>query len=328
VRYFSALATLVIALLFLSYQTEAAETTKHSNEKRMELYKAIEDYYHIPWYYIAGIDQYEHSIRNARKDLPDSKGPIGIIIPPEKWSGLLNPDPYDSNPKSIAFFDGLGKDGNGDGKADMTDDNDILVTIASYLTKYGTEEDQLKIALWNYYKRDKAVGIIIGNSKIFKKYNTIALNDKAFPIPLSANYSYRSTWGVARGWGGRRSHEGTDIFAGYGVPVKATSYGIVEIKGWNRFGGWRIGIRDLNNTYHYYAHLGSFSKNIKIGTIVEPGMVIGAVGSSGYGPPGTSGKFPPHLHFGMYKDNGYTEWSFDPYYHLKVWERNERSKKK
>ena len=28
----------------------------------------------------------------------------------------------------------------------------------------------------------------------------------------------------------------------------------------------------------------------------------GGVGSSGYGPPGTSGKFPPHLHYGMYKD--------------------------
>lgn len=43
--------------------------------------------------------------------------------------------------------------------------------------------------------------------------------------------------------------------------------------------------------------------------------------------PGTSGKFPPHLHYGMYKDNGYTEWSFDPYPYLKQWERQERMKK-
>jgi murein DD-endopeptidase MepM/ murein hydrolase activator NlpD len=48
------------------------------------------------------------------------------------------------------------------------------------------------------------------------------------------------------------------------------------------------------------------------------------VGSSGYGPPGTSGKFPPHLHYGMYKDNGVTEWSFDPYPHLAKWKRMER----
>ncbi|MBD2786716.1 peptidase M23, partial [Xenorhabdus sp. 3] len=51
-------------------------------------------------------------------------------------------------------------------------------------------------------------------------------------------------------------------------------------------------------------------------------------GSTGYGPPGTAGKFPPHLHFGIYKDNGYTEWAFDPYMHLSLWERKERANTK
>ncbi len=96
------------------------------------------------------------------------------------------------------------------------------------------------------------------------------------------------------------------------------------MKGWNRYGGWRIGIRDINNNYHYFAHLNGFAKDVHNGMIVEPGMLIGGVGSSGYGPPGTSGKFPPHLHYGMYKDNGFTEWSYDPYSHLKLWERQER----
>ncbi|WP_042352456.1 M23 family metallopeptidase [Bacillus massiliigorillae] len=310
----------------LQYDVKA-ETTTNSDVERMKLFKTIERHYQIPWYYIAAIDQYEHSLRNARRDLPDSDGPIGILVPPEKWSGLLNPNPYDTNPMSITFFDGIGVDGNGDGKADSRSDTDILISIASYLLNYGTDDDNFRIALWNYYKRDKAVGIVMSNAKIYKKFARIDLNKKAFPVPITSDYSYRSTWGVARGWGGRRTHEGTDIFANYGVPVRATSYGVVEIKGWNRYGGWRIGIRDLNNTYHYFAHLNGFTKGIKIGTIVEPGMVIGSVGSTGYGPPGTSGKFPPHLHFGMYKDNGFTEWSFDPYYHLTVWERNERRNK-
>ncbi|MGM9925070.1 MAG: M23 family metallopeptidase [Bacillus sp. (in: firmicutes)] len=314
------------SLCILTLKVEA-ETAKNADVERIKLFKTIERHYQIPWYYIAAIDQYEHSLRNARRDLPDSEGPVGILVPPEKWSGLLNPNPYDNNPRSITFFEGIGMDGNGDHKADATSDYDILVSVASYLLRYGSDDDNFRIALWNYYKRDKAVGIIMGNAKIYKKYGRIDLNEKAFPVPITADYSYRSTWGVARGWGGRRSHEGTDIFANYGVPVRATSYGVVEIKGWNRYGGWRIGIRDLNNTYHYFAHLNGFTKGIKVGTIVKPGMVIGSVGSSGYGPPGTSGKFPPHLHFGMYKDNGHTEWSFDPYYHLSVWERNEKNKR-
>jgi murein DD-endopeptidase MepM/ murein hydrolase activator NlpD len=99
------------------------------------------------------------------------------------------------------------------------------------------------------------------------------------------------------------------------------------MKGWNRFGGWRIGIRDINNNYHYFAHLSGFAKDLKVGQLVEPGTLIGGVGSSGYGPPGTSGKFPPHLHYGLYKDNGFTEWSYDPYPHLRLWERQERNRK-
>ena len=76
------------------------------------------------------------------------------------------------------------------------------------------------------------------------------------------------------------------------------------MKGWNRYGGWRVGIRDINNNYHYFAHLNGFAKDLHTGQVVEPGQLIGSVGSSGYGPPGTAGKFPPHLHYGMYRDNG------------------------
>jgi murein DD-endopeptidase MepM/ murein hydrolase activator NlpD len=96
---------------------------------------------------------------------------------------------------------------------------------------------------------------------------------------------------------------------------------VVEIIGWNKFGGWRIGIRDVKNVYHYYAHLSGYEKHIKKGSFVKPGEVIGYVGSSGYGPKGTQGKFPPHLHYGLYKYNGYMEYSFDPYPYLRAWER-------
>ncbi|MGG7620094.1 M23 family metallopeptidase [Bacillus coreaensis] len=320
---------LVIIALLPSDRYAHAQTDQQTiYAKRLELYKEVEAATNIPWYYMAAVDQYERSLRQSRRDLPKAEGLTGIYYKPEVWVGPLNPNLEDENPISIKYFNGFGIDGNGDGKASLKDDEDVLFAFANFILSYGTDHDNIKIGLWDYYKRDKTVGIIIGKSEIYKKYGRLDLDSHAFPVPLRTDYSYRNTWGDARGWGGRRMHEGTDIFAHYGVPVRATSYGIVEMKGWNRFGGWRIGIRDINNNYHYFAHLSGFSKDLKVGQIVEPGMVIGGVGSSGYGPPGTSGKFPPHLHYGMYRDNGYTEWSYDPFPHLKLWERQERARRK
>lgn len=242
--------------------------------------------------------------------------------------GDAEPEPNRYQSAFHPFFGGMGRDGNGDGLADRNDPEDALFSIADYIRQYGTEEEWIKIALWDYYQRDKTVGIITNISKLFRTFGTVNLDDKQFPFALNVNFSYRDTWGHKRGWGGRRIHEGTDIFAGYGVHIYSTCYGVVEIMGWNKFGGWRIGIRDKNNTYHYFAHLNGFAGGIKPGTIVKPGQLIGFVGSSGYGPPGTAGKFPPHLHFGLYKDDGRTEWSFDPYPHLKRWEREAKIKRK
>ncbi|WP_281280033.1 M23 family metallopeptidase [Alteribacter natronophilus] len=291
---------------------------------RMALYRKTEAITGIPWYYLAGVDSYERGLRRARNDLPDEEGFIGIYFPPDKWTGAENPDKEDNDPLAISLFNGMGLDGNGDGLADQNNDEDVLFTFASYLASYGTDNDNFRIGLWNYYQRDKAVELITGHSKVYQKFDTLDLSKRMFPLPLQYNYSYQSTWGHSRGWGGRRMHEGTDLFAGYGTPVRSTTFGIVELKGWNKFGGWRIGIRDTNNVYHYYAHLTGFEKGVERGTIVEPGTVVGYVGSSGYGKPGTQGKFPPHLHYGMYKDNGYFEWSFDPFPSLRAWERMER----
>lgn len=322
--------TLCTILLLMNGAFTARAENNESNVfvQRMELYQKVESVTNIPWYYLAAIDQYERNVRQSRKDIPKAEGISGIFFRKEEWTGITNPNREDENPLSIRFFDGIGADGDGDGRATITNDVDVLYSFARYLLNYGTDHSHIKMALWDYYKRDKAVGIISGKAKIYQHFGRIDLESHAFPVPLRSNYSYRSTWGDARGWGGRRIHEGTDIFASYGVPVKATAYGIVEMKGWNKYGGWRVGIRDINNNYHYFAHLNGFAKDLKVGQVVEPGQLIGSVGSSGYGPPGTSGKFPPHLHYGMYRDNGYTEWSYDPYPHLKLWERQERQRAK
>lgn len=304
---------------FSSLQVTAAQPEVY--EQRLSLYKKYEGISLIPWYYLAAIDQYERNIHpTCAKQWPV----ISICMDERTWVGPLNPNEKDENPLSISFFNGIGVDGNGDGKASIQDDEDRLYSLVVSLSNHSHDIDK---ALWNRYKRDKAVHLIRMFANIYKETGHVELTERAFPLPLSANYSYRSTWGDRRGFGGLRIHEGTDIFANYGVPIRSTTYGIVEMKGWNRYGGWRIGIRDTNQIYHYYAHLQGFEKGIKTGDVVKPGQVIGYVGSSGYGPPGTQGKFPPHLHYGMYKDNGKREWSFDPYPSLRTYEQIERKKR-
>lgn len=289
---------------------------------RKELLEKIETISGISWTYLAAIDQYERTISVVRKR-PARTGLLSIHISESDWAGILNPDQHDTQPKSIALFQGLGQDGSGDGIADRNNDLDVLAAVTRVIAKHGLRKEDLKIGLWDYYQNTRSVQRIEQFAKIYEHFGTVDLQEHSFPLPLGADYSYRSTWGASRGWGGYRIHEGTDLFARHGVPVRSTCYGIIEIKGWNPYGGWRIGIRDLNNVYHYYAHLSGFNKGLKEGDIVKPGQTLGWVGSSGYGKPGTSGKFPPHLHYGLYRDNGLNEWSFDPYPYLRKWEREE-----
>ncbi|MGG1877794.1 M23 family metallopeptidase [Paenibacillus cisolokensis] len=308
-----------------------AETAEEIFAARKALYDQISAVTHIPWFRLAAIDQYERTMTRVHpKDRKHPDRLIGIFVPPTRWAGPLNPDKEDTNPTSIRVFSGIGRDGNGDGIADPNNDLDLLYSIATKLGPYGHSQEDFSIGLWAYYQNSRAVQRVEQYSKLYETFGKLDLFEHAFPLPIKSDYSYRSTFGMGRSWGGRRIHEGTDLFADYGVPVRSTCYGVIEIKGWNKYGGWRIGIRDLNNQYHYYAHLQGFDKGIKLGDVVRPGQTIGWVGSSGYGKPGTQGKFPPHLHYGIYRDTGLTEWSFDPYPLLKQWEREEmrRPKKK
>ncbi|MDO7907101.1 M23 family metallopeptidase [Paenibacillus sp. JX-17] len=295
-------------------------------EERRALYDHMAAVTHIPWYRLAAIDQYERTMTTAHpKDRRHSQRLTGIVFSEAVWAGALNPDPADQSPRSIALFSGVGLDGSGDGLADRENDLDLMYTMSRQIIRFGLREEDFHQALWSYYHNSRAVQRIQQFARMYQSFDTLDLHAHAFPLPVSSDYSYRSTWGSGRSWGGYRIHEGTDLFARYGVPVRSTCFGIVEVKGWNPFGGWRIGIRDLDNHYHYYAHLSGYDKSISTGDLVKPGQTLGWVGSSGYGKPGTQGKFPPHLHYGIYRDNGLTEWSFDPYPLLHQWENAERT---
>ena len=143
-----------------------------------------------------------------------------------------------------------------------------------------------------------------------------------FPVAGAADgkgltVSFEDSWMFDRSYGGERGHEGTDIMPSVnepGVfPVVSMTDGIVESKGWLELGGWRLGIRAPHGAYFYYAHLDSYS-DIREGDHVEAGELLGFMGDTGYGTEeGTRGKFPVHLHVGIYLYEGGQEISVNPY---------------
>lgn len=286
--------------------------------ERLARYQSVASITGTRWSYLAAIDQFERSLKVVHPDPPNA---VSFRFPDVLWGGLGNPHLPEEDVRLINLFGGWGIDADGDGRASQDSPLDVLTALGRFLHRFGNEHEDFQKALQWLYRDEKKVRIILGFERLIAHYGRLDLHEKRFVIDRRYHYSYTHTFGASRGWGGRRIHEGEDIFAGYGTPVLSASYGYVEVIGWNNYGGWRIGIRDLNNVYYYYAHLSRFAKGLKEGDLVKPGEVIGYVGSSGYGPPGTNGKFPPHLHFGMYRYTGKYEWAFDPTPYLRRWEK-------
>lgn len=158
-------------------------------------------------------------------------------------------------------------------------------------------------------------------SKLVQSYSAIWQDLEYFPLPKE-NVSYADTWMARRSYGKDRRHEGTDLFienaqAGE-YPVYSMTEGVVEQIGWLPLGGYRLGIRSDHGGYFYYAHLFSYWKRYEIGEEIAAGEIIGFMGNTGYGDEGTSGKFPVHLHLGIYiSTENKEEQSVNPYWILR-----------
>ncbi|MCI8361840.1 MAG: M23 family metallopeptidase [Clostridia bacterium] len=139
-----------------------------------------------------------------------------------------------------------------------------------------------------------------GQNVFQKKYGI-----KAFlPIAKNYNFSHYDDFGNSRSYGYKRVHLGNDLMGSIGTPIIAVESGTVEACGWNQYGGWRIGIRSFDKKrYYYYAHLRKdhpYAKDIKEGSIVNAGDVIGYLGMTGYSAKENVNNINvPHLHFGM-----------------------------
>lgn len=128
---------------------------------------------------------------------------------------------------------------------------------------------------------------------------------KAF-LPIAKNFPYNDydDFGVSRSYGYKRRHLGHDMMGQTGTPIIAVETGYIEALGWNKYGGWRIGIRSFDGKrYYYYAHLRKnypYNASLKEGDVVQAGDVIGYMGRSGYSNNENVNNIDTsHLHFGI-----------------------------
>ncbi|WZL79392.1 M23 family metallopeptidase [Eubacteriales bacterium mix99] len=191
-------------------------------------------------------------------------------------------------------------------------------SIALHLTGI-RNPDELPQYLAGYKKSKSLLRRVKGQIGRFDDLRAIH-DDKVFPLSPEAEYVYENGYGDTRTYGGERTHEGIDIMTEKGVPIRSVCDGVIEQVGWNELGGYRIGVRGEDHVYYYYAHLSRYEGKPKKGDKVKREQQIGYSGDTGYGPEGTSGKFEPHLHFGMYYCKGEDLEAFNPWPFLRAWE--------
>ena len=161
---------------------------------------------------------------------------------------------------------------------------------------------------YDYYHESfsAALGGLLGSFTIeVDGQKKTAYGLKAYsPIAAGYGYSHCSDFGNSRSFGFRRKHLGNDLMGSAGTPIVAVEGGVVEAMGWNRYGGWRIGIRSFDNKrYYYYAHLQKdhpFAEGLQEGDVVQAGDLIGFMGRTGYSDKENVNNIETvHLHFGM-----------------------------
>jgi murein DD-endopeptidase MepM/ murein hydrolase activator NlpD len=121
----------------------------------------------------------------------------------------------------------------------------------------------------------------------------------SLPVPVQgvAPRQIAATFGAPRG--SDRRHEGLDIFAARGTPVRSTTRGIVIAIRDRGLGGRQVWVLGPAGERHYYAHLDDWALALAEGEVVEAGTPLGTVGNTG-----NARTTPPHLHYGIYGGDG------------------------
>lgn len=115
-----------------------------------------------------------------------------------------------------------------------------------------------------------------------------SISGLTFPLSFAAPITSVFGWRIHPITGHRRFHTGMDIAAPTGTPILAAEKGQVEMADWIGGYGLAVTINHSQGQQTLYGHMSEIV--VRPGQWVEPGMIIGRVGSTG----NSTG---PHLHF-------------------------------
>lgn len=140
-------------------------------------------------------------------------------------------------------------------------------------------------------------GSLVAPARYVMLINKPADEKIRIPIRGISAHQIANTWQAPRG--ADRKHEGQDIFAPKGTPIRSATEGYVLRIGENSLGGKTVSVLGAGGRVYYYAHLDRYAEGLAEGDFVKPESVIGYVGNTG-----NARTTPPHLHFGVYSTSG------------------------
>ena len=114
-------------------------------------------------------------------------------------------------------------------------------------------------------------------------------------FPLDGSCTYEDSWMADRGVnaaGVKLYHEGIDLIAATGVPIRAVVDGTISRLSSSTRGGNQLYLDAPDGSYFFHAHISRYADGLVQGQSVKAGQVIAYVGQSG-----DAQYSVPHLHF-------------------------------
>ena len=117
-------------------------------------------------------------------------------------------------------------------------------------------------------------------------------------FPIAGYATFVDDWWFPRFTPTFHLHQGTDIFAAHGTPVRSPVDGVLK-QGNGAVGGLAAYVTQPDGTYFYMAHLSGFVPGQVTGQKVKVGEIVGYVGDSGNAIGGA-----PHVHMQIHPRGG------------------------